>query len=83
MTSLTSKKTRQINDDSHAVDTKVQKRAEDAVKALQVAQNNLISNLEELDETTPVRLTLGNLIVKDFLIFSSILFWPIVIYWLW
>jgi hypothetical protein len=83
MASLTNKKILRINGDGDPVDTNVQKRAEDAVKALQAAQNNLISNLEELGETTPVRLTLRNWIVKDILIISSILFWPAVIYWLW
>jgi hypothetical protein len=72
-----------IEFDNHPVDRMAQKPAEDVVKALQAARNNLIGNFEELGETIPVGQALGDLMVKDILIVSSILFWPVVIYWLW
>ncbi|MCP4071303.1 MAG: hypothetical protein GY742_06120 [Hyphomicrobiales bacterium] len=83
MASLTAKKIHQLNGDIHHVDSTVKKRGEDAVRALKIAQINLNNNLEELDKATPAHQTLGDLIVKDILIVSSILFWPVVIYWLW
>ena len=60
-----------------------QERGEQAVFALQVAQNNFINHIAELGEATPVHQTLSNLIAKDILIVASVIFWPAVFYWLW
>ena len=60
-----------------------QERGEQAVYALQVAQNNFINHIAELSEATPVHQTLANLIAKDILIVASVLCWPTLIYWLW
>lgn len=60
-----------------------QERGEQAVYALQVAQSNFINHIADLNEATPVHQTLANLIAKDILIVASVLFWPVVVYWLW
>lgn len=60
-----------------------QERGEQAVYALQTAQSNFINHIADLSEATPVHQTLANLIAKDILIVASVLFWPVIIYWLW
>lgn len=57
-------------------------RPEDAVGALQVAQDNLVEQIYELEGATPAHQTLRDLIIKDVLIVASIAFWPAMIYWL-
>lgn len=83
MTASTAKKMHQKASAQSSVDVADQKRGEEAVNALQIAQNNLINDLAEQNHATPAHQTLGNLIAKDILIVLSILFWPAVIYWLW
>jgi hypothetical protein len=55
---------------------------EEAIGALQVAQDNLIERIHELEKATPAHQTLSELIIKDILIAASIAFWPAIIYWL-
>jgi len=55
---------------------------EELVGALQVAHDNVVDIIYELEEATPAFQTLGNIIVKDVLILASIAFWPTMIYWL-
>lgn len=64
-------------------DEKTPMSPEQAIQALQNAQNNLIDQFSDLEHVKSARQSLGDLIVKDILIVSSALFWPSVIYWLW
>jgi len=55
---------------------------EEVVGALQVAQDNLIERIYELEKATPAHQTLRELVIKDVLIVASVAFWPAMIYWL-
>lgn len=55
---------------------------EEVVGALQVAQDNLIERIYELEKATPADQTLRDLIIKDVLIVASVAFWPAMFYWL-
>ena len=83
MTSLNADKARKKTPLRSPTAIAEQERGEQAVYALQVAQNNFITHIAELSEATPVHQTLANLIAKDILIVASVLFWPAMVYWLW
>ncbi|MBL4893235.1 MAG: hypothetical protein JKX91_15730 [Rhizobiaceae bacterium] len=83
MTSLNADKAHKKTHTRSPAAIAAQERGEQAVHALQSAQNNFINHIAELSEATPVHQTLSNLIAKDILIVASVLFWPALIYWLW
>lgn len=83
MTSITANNSRKKPNARSPASIAEQERGEQAVYALQVAQNNFINHIAELGEATPVHQTFANLIAKDILIVASVLFWPALIYWLW
>jgi len=55
---------------------------EEMVGALQVARDNLVERIYELEKATPAHQTWRELVIKDVLIVASIAFWPAMIYWL-
>ncbi len=54
----------------------------EVVGALQVAQDNLMERIYELEKATPADQTIRELVIKDVLIVASVAFWPAMFYWL-